>query len=95
MNDDTPVGLIEYCDINELQRYNLCYLFIDQRYQGKGYGYEGARLAIEQMRKDRKYDKVSVTLFEGNDAAKSLYEKLGFRANGCVFEDEYDMEMPL
>ena len=92
-NDELPVGMVEYCDEDDLLCYNILYLFIDQRYQGKGYGLATMRLIIDMLKKDKKYNKVSVTLYIGNETARNLYEKIGFSPNGYLFEDEYDMEM--
>ena len=92
-DEDVPVGVIEYCDQSEIMAYNLCYLFIDQRFQRKGYGLKAIQLLLEKFRQEKRFDKVSVTLFEKNDAARMLYEKAGFAPNGFAFEDEYDMEM--
>ena len=94
-NDELPVGMVEYCDEDELLCYNILYLFIDQRYQGKGYGFEAMRLIIDMLKNDKKYSKVSICLHDGNENARKLYEKLGFSPNGYVFEDEYDMDMIL
>ena len=94
-DEDVAVGIIEYSDCAEIKAYNLLYLFIDRRYQGKGYGLKAIQLLLEKLRQEKKFDKVSVTLYENNDAARKLYEKAGFAPNGFVFEDEYDMEMSL
>ena len=87
--------MVEYCDEDDLLCYNILYLFIDRRYQGKEYGCEAMRLIIDMLKKDKKYSKVSITLYDGNEPARKLYEKIGFSPNGYVFEDEYDMEMYL
>ena len=47
------------------------------------------------MRQDGKYDKVYLCYIEGDDAAKRLYEKLGFHHTGEAWEDEITMEMEL
>lgn len=94
-DEDLPVGVIEYSDQYEIEAYNLCYLFIDRHYQRKGYGLKAINLLIEKLNREKKFDKVSVTLFDNNDAARKLYEKIGFAPNGYAFEDEYDMEMSI
>ncbi len=94
-DDDVPVGAIEYCNHYEIKAYNLCYLFIDRRYQRKGYGLKAVRLLLDKLRQEKKFDSVSVTLFDFNDGARKFYEKVGFAPNGYVFEDEYDMELRL
>ncbi len=94
-DDETPVGIMSYCDMDKLKMYNFCYLLIDQRYQRRGYAMKATELLMEKFREDGKFSKVTVTLFDTNEAARKLYEKCGFRPNGFVFEDEYDMEMAL
>lgn len=74
----TPVGMGLYYDCEELQAYDLSQLFIDARYQGRGYGKVATRLALDAMRADGKYRKVVLCYVEGNDTAKCLYENLGF-----------------
>lgn len=89
--DDTPVGMGLYYDCEELQSYDFSQLFIDERFQGRGYGTEAARLMLECMRRDGRYPKAVLCYIEGNDAARHLYEKLGFTETGRD-EDEIIME---
>lgn len=94
-SDELPVGMAMYHDWDEAAAYDFSQLFIDRRYQGRGFGLEAARLILEKMRQDGKYDKVYLCYIEGDDAAKHLYEKLGFRHTGEAWEDEIIMEMAL
>lgn len=94
-NDEVPVGMAMYYDIDDLQEYNFSQFFIDQRYQGNGYGYEAAGQIIQMMKTDGKFDKVVLCYVEGDEAAKKLYEKLGFTHTGDVDDDEIVMEMVL
>lgn len=91
-NDETPVGMALYHDCDELNAYDFSQLFIDYRFQGKGYGMEAAKQILDRMEADAKYDKVVLCYIEGNDAAKNLYEKLGFYLTGEVDYDEIIME---
>lgn len=91
-NDETPVGMALYYDCEYYNTYDFSQLFIDERYQRKGYGIEAARLILNLMTKDGKYDKVVLCYIEGNDAAKNMYEKLGFYLTGEREEDEIVME---
>lgn len=77
-NDDTPVGMGLYHDDPELKAYIFSELFIDARYQGKGYGKETIRLVLDAMKADGRYHKVILCYIEGNEAAKRLYEYFGF-----------------
>lgn len=94
-NDDIPVGMALYYDCEEIKAFDFSQLFIDERYQGKGFGIEAARQIIEMMKNDGKYDKVVLCYIDGNEAAKNLYTKLGFYPNGDCDENEIVMERKL
>ena len=94
-NDDTPVGMVLYYDWEDGGAYDLSQLFIDRRYQGKGYGRKASEPVLQMMRADGKYDRVVLCFIEGNDSAKRLYESLGFRLTGDADGNEIIMEMIL
>lgn len=94
-SDETPVGAALYYDDDEISCYEFSQLFIDERYQGRGYGTEAARQILHLMEQDGKYDKVELCYIQGNDAARELYEKLGFVHTGEVEENEVVMEKRL
>ena len=75
---DTAVGMGMYLDDPEKEAYDFCQLFIDRRYQGRGYGKAAVRLVLEEMRKEGKYQKVSMCYVEGNDASRKLFAQFGF-----------------
>lgn len=91
-NDAIPVGMVLYYDCDEANAYDFSQLFIDERYQGKGFGIEAARQILEMMKSDGKYDKVILCYIDGNNAAKKMYEKLGFRLTGERDGNEIVME---
>ncbi|MCM1104419.1 MAG: GNAT family N-acetyltransferase [Clostridium sp.] len=91
-HDTVPVGMALYYDCEELHAFDFSQLFIDKRYQRKGYGIEAARQILTLMENDGKYDKVVLCYINGNDAAKQMYEKLGFYLTGECDEDEIVME---
>lgn len=93
-DDETPVGMGLYYDLPEMECYDLSQLFIDERYQGRGYGKAATQLVLDAMKQDGKYGKVALCYVEGNDVAKQMYEKFGFvetERDG----DEIVMERPL
>ena len=94
-NDDEPVGMALYYDCDELQAYDFSQLFIDERYQGRGFGKEAAKLILDRMKRDGKYSEVVLCYIEGNEAAKEMYEKLGFYHTGEADEDEIVMRKKL
>jgi diamine N-acetyltransferase len=92
-NDEVPVGMALYFDCEELQAYDFCQLFIDEGYQGMGYGYEATKQILKLMNNDGKYNKVVLCYIEGNKTALSLYEKCGFKLTGGRDGDEIIMEL--
>lgn len=94
-DDDVPVGMALYYDCDELNAFDFSQLFIDERYQGKGYGTEAAKQILEMMKNDGKFDKVVLCYIDGNEAAKNMYIKLGFHLTGDCDEDEIVMEKML
>ena len=93
-DDETPVGMGLYYDLPDLDCYDLSQIFIDERYQGKGYGRAATKLILDAMKQDGKYNKVDLCYIEGNDAAKNLYESFGF-VEIDRDEDEIIMELNL
>lgn len=94
-HDTLPVGMALYYDCAELNAYDLSQLFIDERYQGNGFGMEATKQILDKMKSDSKYDKVILCYIDGNEAAKNMYEKLGFTLTGDRDEDEIIMEKAL
>ncbi|WP_066719585.1 GNAT family N-acetyltransferase [Clostridium sp. Marseille-P299] len=93
--DETPIGMLMFYDCEELEGYDLSQLFIDRRYQRKGYGSKATELVLQWMRQDRKYDKVYLCYIEGNEAAKAMYLELGFRHTDEIDGDEIIMVLDL
>ena len=91
-DDETPVGMGMYHDCPELDAFDLSQLFIDERYQGKGYGKASTKLVLDAMKQDGKYCKTVLCYIEGNDAAKKLFESFGF-VEIDRDEDEIIMEL--
>ena len=77
-DDETPVGMGMYHDCPELDAFDLSQLFIDERYQGRGYGRTATKKVLDAMKQDGEYSKVVLCYIEGNDAARKLYENFGF-----------------
>lgn len=92
-NDEQPVGMALYYDLEEEREYDFSQFFIDERYQRKGYGYEAASMILQMMEDDGRYDRAVLCYIEGDEAARSLYEKLGFRHTGEQYDDEIIMEL--
>lgn len=93
-DDETPVGMGLYYDCLERNAYDFSQFFIDERYQGKGYGKAAAKAVLEAMKQDGKYDKTVLCYIEGDEAARRLYENIGF-VEIDRDEDEIIMELEL
>ena len=93
-DDETPVGMGLYYDCPERNAYDFSQFFIDERYQGKGYGKAVAKAVLEAMKQDGKYDKTVLCYIEGDEAGRRLYESIGF-VEIDRDEDEIIMELEL
>ena len=93
--EDLPVGMAMYYDCPEESEYVFSQFFIDWRYQGNGFGYEAAKLVLQNMKCDGQYDKVCLCYIDGDHAARRLYERLGFHHTGEVYDGEIIMEQTL
>lgn len=93
-DDENPVGMGMYHDCPELNAFDLSQLFIDERYQGRGYGSTATKKVLDAMKQDGEYSKVVLCYIEGNDAARKLYENFDF-VEIDRDEDEIIMELIL
>ena len=91
---EIPVGMGMYHDCPDLDAYDLSQIFIDEQYQGKGYGKAATQLVLDAMKQDGKFSKAVLCYIEGNDTAKKLYEQFGF-VEIDRDEDEIIMELSL
>ncbi len=94
-NDSVPVGMVMYYDCEELDAFDFSQLFIDERYQGQGFGKAAARMILDEMRSDGKYKKAILCYIDGNKAAENMYKSLGFYPTGERDGDEIIMEKVL
>jgi len=92
--DKTPVGMALYYDYDNGKEYTLAELFIDERYQRRGYGTEAVKKLLEEMRADGRFQKVYLSYTRGNETARRLYEKFGFQEI-VADDEEVGMELEL
>jgi len=92
--NETPVGMGLYHDCPELEAFDFSQLFIDERYQGRGYGKAAVKRVLDILKHDGQYRKVVLCYIEGNNAAKKLFEQYGFEEIDRN-EDEIIMELKL
>lgn len=78
---ETAVGMGLYYDCPELDAYDFSQFFIDQRYQGRGLGLAGAKLLLEEMRREGKYKKVFFMLHPGKRRCPGVIRETGLYAH--------------
>jgi diamine N-acetyltransferase len=77
--------------------YSIWRLMIDKKYQGKGYGRDAIRLALDFIRTwpCGKAEYCEISYEPENEAARNLYQSLGFMENGEMDGDEIVAVMKL
>jgi diamine N-acetyltransferase len=91
-NDELMVGFIMLRFNEEYSSYFIWQFMIDERYQGKGYGSQAMKLAIELMKRDERCREIVTTYKAENEVARKLYTQLGFQSKGEIEEyNEVDM----
>ena len=100
-DDDTPVGFVmlaydysEVCDDKDApeiskKNYFLWRLMIDKEHQGKGYGREAVKLALDFIRTfpHGKAEYCWICYDRGNKVARKLYRSFGFEEASEMPED--------
>ena len=99
-DDETPVGFLmigyneygieEHAPKALKDNYSLWRLMIDKNHQGKGFGREAVRLALEFIRTwpRGRAEYCALSYEPENEAAKALYRSFGFVENGETDGDE-------
>lgn len=85
---DKPIGMLLYHDLPEAKAYDLSQFFIDQRYQGQGYGKEAMTLLLERLKREGRYEQVMLCYTKGNQAARNFYRHFGFEILPFQEDDE-------
>ena len=60
--------------------YAIWRLMIDQRFQGKGYGYEACRAVLEYAEQEIGLSEIFVCMDKNNNPSRNLALKLGFES---------------
>ena len=84
--ENKPVGFAMYCIDESDREYWIYRLMIDQRHQRRGYGRAAMLLLIDRIRSemDENRHRIFISFEPENEAAKALYESLGFEPDGRV-----------
>ena len=90
-DDDLLVGMLAYCHEDELEDFQLYWIFrlmVDVAHQGNGFGFAAVRLAIGEI-ETLGAKRIRTMHKPSNTIASSLYEKLGFEHTGDILDDGY------
>jgi diamine N-acetyltransferase len=97
--DEVPVGFVMISDEVGAPGYFPQYLwklFIDRRYQGRGYGTATLDLIAEYFRRRPDVQIMRTSCGQGDGSPLGFYERYGFRQTGeIVFENELLLEFRL
>lgn len=94
-DDETIVGMILWHDLPACNCYVLSELLIDERHQRRGYGQWAVKTLLQMLRAEKKYPQVILCYVDGDEPARLLYEKCGFRRTCDDDEDELAMALQL
>jgi diamine N-acetyltransferase len=97
--DETPVGFVMISDDVGGPGYFPQYLwklFIDHRYQGRGYGRATLDLVADYFRRRPEVDVMRTSCGQGDGSPLGFYEHYGFEQTGeIVFDNEILLRLPL
>lgn len=86
---DTPLGYIQFIDIESIDQTAKLGICLSSEAQGKGVGQEVLLLALQYLFDCWAIRKVTLEVSEGNIRAIRCYEKIGFRQCGKYMKHKY------
>ena len=87
-NDGKLIGFTMYGWAEEEEFYELCRLMIKRDEQNKGYGTQAIRLILNEMKKQFGCKEVYLSTDPTNARGRHVYEKIGFRSEHRMLDDE-------
>ena len=72
----------------EEEYYELCRIIIDRKYQNKGFGTQAIGMILEEMKARFGCDEVYLSTDPENERGRHVYEKVGFRSEQEMVDDE-------
>ena len=82
------IGFTMFGWSEEEEFYELCRLMIDFHYQNKGYGTQAIQLILDEMKSRFGCKEVFLSTSPDNVKAKHVYEKVGFKSENKMLDDE-------
>lgn len=93
--DEEVIGFMMLAWNEKEREADIWRFMIEEEHQGKGYGTDAMKVAIEMIKDEDKFDYVSLSYVPGNDVGQHVYEKLGFKATGDIDDGEIIMKLNL
>ena len=87
-HDGELVGFTMYGYNEEEDFYELCRIMIAREHQGKGYGTQAIKLVLEELRAIDGCEEVYLSTDPENIVGKHVYEKIGFKSENKMLDDE-------
>ena len=81
LDDSEPIGLLRYSLFWDNTPF-CTLLFVDWKYQGKGYGKAALKLLIARLFCEYQCNTIYLSLYQQNKHAYHLYTSFGFQENG-------------
>lgn len=93
--DNVIAGLVTYACDPDMGIWEMLDLTIDEKYQGRGIGTAAVKKLLGIVTERLGNIKFYTTVTPENNAARNIYEKIGFQLTGRVIYDELEMEIQL
>lgn len=86
--DGELIGFTMFGYNEEEEFYELCRIMIDRKYQNKGYGTQAIKMVLQEMKERFGCKEVYLSTDPENTVGKHVYEKVGFRSENRMLDDE-------
>ena len=82
------IGFTMFGWSEEEEFYELCRIMIDYHYQNKGYGTQAIKMILDETKSRFGCKEVYLSTDPKNIVGKHVYEKVGFRSENKMIDDE-------
>ena len=86
--EEELIGFTMFGWSEEEEFYELCRIMIDYHYQNKGYGTQAIKMILDEMKSRFGCKEVYLSTDPENIVGKHVYEKVGFRSENKMIDDE-------
>lgn len=91
MEGQTAVGLLVLDIDHKRANYHIDIILVDQKFQGRGYGKEIVKFAVDKLTKAGA-KKLTIGVSRANEGAKKIYMNAGFKPH-TVYEEGMELEL--